>query len=78
MPSFSRHGAVTRPADWMAARSWVVSVYPIPIDKRPSTAYVWSSSPFDIDSFGTDPKEQHPGVDLTYPYWIARSHGLLK
>jgi hypothetical protein len=59
-------------------RSWVVSVYPIPIEKRPSTAYVWSSSPFDIDSFGTDPKEQHPGVDLTYPYWIARSHGLLK
>ena len=53
-----------------------VAVYPVPILKRPSTAYLWSSSPFDLDG-NVDPHEQHPGIDLMYPYWLSRSHNIL-
>ena len=54
-----------------------VAVYPVPIEKRPSSAFIWSSSPFDLDSHG-DPREQHPGNDLVIPYWLARNHGVIR
>ncbi|RME71615.1 MAG: hypothetical protein D6776_09965 [Planctomycetota bacterium] len=57
-------------------RSWLVARYPVPIPKRPSDGYLWSSSPFVLDG-AVDPREQHPGQDISLPYWIARSHGLL-
>ncbi len=57
-------------------RSWRVALYPVPIPKRPSDGYIWSSSPFELDG-DVDPREQHVTQDLTLPYWIARSHGVL-
>jgi hypothetical protein len=57
-------------------RSIEVAVYPVPIAKRPNHPYIWSSNPFRLDGAG-NPREQHPGMQMLFPYWIARSHGLL-
>jgi hypothetical protein len=57
------------------ARSTDAAIYPVPIPKRPSTSYVWSSSPFELDG-NVDPREQQPGLDLLFPFWISQSHGL--
>ncbi len=54
-----------------------VALYPVPIPLRPSTAFVWSSSPFILDGYVADPREQHPGIDLMLPLWISQNHGML-
>jgi len=54
-----------------------VAVLPVPIEKRPTTAFLWSSSPFEIEGW-EDEHVEHPGVDFMLPYWIGRSYGLLR
>lgn len=49
---------------------------PIPIERRPSTDFLWQRSPFELDG-GGDPRDQYPGVDLILPYWAARSYGMI-
>jgi hypothetical protein len=68
-------GAPTSPVS-TGPRPQVVAVYPVPIPKRPSTAFLWSSSPFDADYAGKR-TEQFTGVDLLLPYWLSRSHNIL-
>lgn len=60
-----------------APRTQEVAVYPVPIERRPSCAFIFSSSPFDLDGWA-DPYEQHPGIDFLLPYWISRNHGLIR
>ncbi len=50
------------------------ATYPVAIEKRPQTDYLWQRNPFDLDG-GSDPKAQWPGIDLLLPYWFARNHG---
>lgn len=53
-----------------------LAVYPVPIEKRPPTDFLWQRDPFELD--GSDPPTvQYPGVDLLLPYWAARSFGLI-
>ena len=54
-------------------RSWDVAVYPVPIEKRPPSSFIFSSSPFELDG-SVDPREQPPGNDFLLPYWVARNH----
>ena len=54
-----------------------VAVYPIPIEKRPPTDFLWQRSPFELDG-GCDPRQQYPGVDLLLPYWAARASGMIR
>ena len=58
------------------AQPTTVAVYPVPIPKRPSRAFLWSGRPFKLDG-AVDPYEQHPGIDLLLPYWLTRSHNIL-
>ncbi len=58
-------------------RPMEVAVYPVPIPLRPNTSFVWSSSPFELDGYWADPKEQHPGIDLLLPLYISQNHGML-
>jgi hypothetical protein len=57
-------------------RSQVVALFCVPVELRPPTAFLWSSSPFELDGW-EDPKIENPGVDLMLPYWIARSYGVI-
>ncbi|HZU97495.1 MAG TPA: hypothetical protein VFF73_12415 [Planctomycetota bacterium] len=52
------------------------ALYPIAVEKRPSTDFLWQRDPFALDGAG-DPQRQAPGVDLVLPYWMARFHGLI-
>ena len=47
------------------------------IEKRPPTAFLWSSSPFELDGW-EDARIENPGVDCLLPYWVARSYGILR
>lgn len=58
-------------------RTIEVALFPLPIEKRPSTAFLWSSSPFELDG-SVDPHEQHPGIDFILPYWVAQNHGIIR
>jgi len=53
------------------------ALYPIAVEKRPPTDFLWQRDPFQLDG-GGDPKRQHPGVDLVLPYWMARYYNLVK
>ena len=53
-----------------------VAKFPIVVDHRISTDFLWQRSPFDLDA-GGDPHEQAPGVDMVLPYWMARQYGLV-
>jgi hypothetical protein len=50
--------------------------YPIAVEKRCATDYLWQRDPFQLDGNG-DPHEQAPGVDLVLPYWMARYYKLV-
>jgi hypothetical protein len=52
------------------------ALYPIAVEKRPSTDYLWQRDPFALDGVG-DPQRQAPGVDLVLPYWMARYYKLV-
>ncbi|HVY61714.1 MAG TPA: hypothetical protein VHF22_08675, partial [Planctomycetota bacterium] len=54
-----------------------VAIYPVPIEKRPTTDFLWQRDPFALDGYG-DARHEFPGVDLVAPYWLARSYGLIK
>jgi hypothetical protein len=69
-------GSPTSPPQ-LGPRTYEVAVYPLPVEKRWPGSYVWSESPFDLDG-AEDPHEQHQGVDLVLPYWVARSHGVIR
>ena len=57
-------------------RTKTVAVYPVPIEKRPATDFLWQRSPFDLDS-SVPPTHQEPGHDMILTYWLGRSHGLI-
>ncbi len=50
--------------------------YPVPIEKRCATDFLWQRNPFQLDG-GGDPREQPPGVDIVLPYWMARFYKLV-
>jgi len=54
----------------------VISKYPLPPDKRPSTDFLWQRDPFRLQS-GGDGTVEEPGVDYTLPYWMARYYGVI-
>jgi hypothetical protein len=61
----------TNPGFW-------VSTYPLPIGKRVHGDFIWQTQPFQLDGGQTDPTQQHAGVDLILPYWMARSYGMIR
>ncbi len=52
------------------------ALYPIAVEKRPCTDFIWQRDPFALDGAG-DPQRQEPGVDLVLPYWMARFYKLV-
>ncbi len=54
----------------------VEALYPIAVEKRPSTDFLWQRDPFQLDG-GGDPQQQEPGVDIVLPYWMARYYKLV-
>ena len=60
----------------VAPSSSVEALYPVPVEKRPPTDFLWQRDPFSLDG-GGDPKRQNPGVDLVLPYWMARYYKLV-
>ncbi len=50
--------------------------YPVAVELRPCTDFLWQRDPFQLDG-GGDPTQQYPGVDLVLPYWMARYYGAL-
>jgi len=54
-----------------------VAQYPVPVEKRPNSDFIWQRNPFDLDGNG-DPRHQAPGVDIVLPYWLGRYHGFVK
>jgi hypothetical protein len=57
--------------------SGLEALYPVPVEKRPCTDFLWQRDPFELDAQG-DPTRQAPGIDLLLPYWMGRYYGLLK
>lgn len=55
----------------------IVAKYPIPIEKRPPTDFLWQRDPFSLKGGGRL-TSQEPGVDLVLPYWLGRSYGLFR
>jgi hypothetical protein len=60
----------------LAKGSSTEALYPVPVEKRCSTDFLWQRDPFSLDETG-DPKRQAPGVDLVLPYWMARYYKLV-
>jgi hypothetical protein len=60
-----------------AARSRQVALYPLPIELRTPTDYLWQRDPFRLDG-GHPPTHQSPGIDLTLPYWFSKNHALIR
>jgi hypothetical protein len=57
-------------------RSREVALYPLPIELRPPSDFIWQRDPFRLD--GSEPvTHQSPGIDLTLPFWFAKNHALL-
>jgi len=54
----------------------LVALYPVPIEKRPSTDFVWQRSPFGLESWFPS-EQQWIGMDLLCPYWMAASYGMV-
>jgi hypothetical protein len=52
------------------------ALYPIAVEKRPCTDFLWQRDPFALDG-GGDPQRQEPGIDLILPYWMARFYKLV-
>src|SRR5581483_4437344 len=55
----------------------VVAKYPVPVEKRPNSDFIWQRNPFDLDGNG-DPHHQAPGVDIVLPYWLGRYYGFVQ
>ncbi|MHC4829931.1 MAG: hypothetical protein ACYTFT_06195, partial [Planctomycetota bacterium] len=55
----------------------IVALFPLPIEKRAHTDYLWQRDPFTLHKFG-DPRRQPPAVDLVLPYWLGRSYGFVQ
>ena len=53
-----------------------IAKYPLPVEKRCATDFLWQRDPFKLDGSG-DPHEQPPGVDIVLPYWMARFYKLV-
>ena len=51
--------------------------YPVPVEKRHPTGFLWEANPFGLDGTG-DPTKQGAGVDIVLPYWLGRYYGFLK
>ncbi|RME70561.1 MAG: hypothetical protein D6776_11510, partial [Planctomycetota bacterium] len=52
-----------------------VARYPIPVEKRRYSDFMWQRDPFRLVGGGNG-ERQYPGVDLLQPYWLGRSYGL--
>lgn len=55
----------------------LVSKYPVPVDKRSYTDFLWQRDPFRLTS-GGDGTGESPGVDYILPYWMARYYGIFE
>lgn len=55
----------------------LVSKYPVPVDKRPATDFLWQRDPFRLTSGGNGTGEA-PGIDYILPYWMARYYGIFE
>jgi hypothetical protein len=53
------------------------ATYPIAVERRCGSEYLWQEDPFQLDNPG-DPHEQHPGEDLVLPYWMGRFYNLVR
>ena len=60
----------------LSPKTTTEALYPIPVEKRPPTDFLWQRDPFALDGAG-DPHRQNPGVDLVLPYWMARYYKLV-
>lgn len=52
----------------------------LPVDRRPSTDFLWQRSPFSLRGDLTVPEDvllRPPGVDFLLPYWLARVLGIV-
>jgi hypothetical protein len=58
------------------ATSSTEALFPIAVESRPSTDFLWQRDPFALDGVG-DPRRQAPGVDLVLAYWMARFYKLV-
>ncbi|MEZ0227966.1 MAG: hypothetical protein ACAI25_05025 [Planctomycetota bacterium] len=67
----------TATAGTLVPKKSLEAKYPIAVDKRTPTDFLWQRSPFGLDGQG-DPNKQNPGVDLVLPYWMARHYKLVK
>lgn len=54
-----------------------IAVRPLPIEKRPTTDFLWQRSPYKLDGGGNG-RAQAPGLDLILPYWMARYYGIIR
>ncbi len=50
--------------------------YPIPVDERTCTDFLWQRDPFQLDG-GGDPHNEEAGVDMVLPYWMGRYYNLV-
>ncbi len=53
-----------------------IAASPLPMDLRAYGDFIWQRDPYQID-YGSDGREQSPGVDYIEAYWMARHHGLI-
>jgi hypothetical protein len=60
----------------IAPTKTLMAKYPVPVEKRCSTDYLWQRNPFELDG-SEDPHRQPPGVDMVLPYWMARYYKVL-
>lgn len=67
----------TATAGTLVPKTILEAKYPIAVEKRTPTDFLWQRDPFQLDGQG-DPKRQNPGVDLVLPYWMARHYQLVK
>ena len=49
---------------------------PVPVDRRPTTDFLWQRSPFTLSGGGTG-EVGAPGLDYLLPYWMARKYGVV-
>ncbi len=52
-----------------------IAKYPIPVQKRRSTDFLWQRNPYRLDGLA-DGTENEPGIDFTLPYWLGRYYGV--
>jgi hypothetical protein len=69
-------------SDRKVATTLEIAKHPIPIDKRLSTGFRWSRSPFrlvdDNCSLTGEPYHEGEAVDFLLPYWMSRYYGLVR